>query len=579
MLPDGKGVFMRANVTHRLLALGLAGIMALGLAACGQASAPAATSGGAEEAAQAGGEEAAPGEVSEIYWYSTVAGFGPANWKTESSPALDYMRDELGITINLEQPPTDATTKLGLMVASNDLPDVISVADSDSMKMLIDSGKIWDMQTFLETYDPESHLLKDFPEDIKASHYNTYGGWYSYPSHMESADNRKNFPPDAQVWIDIVEKGTNMAIMFNTNVMDAIGITPEDVSTESGFYEACQKVVDSGYAVDGQTVLPVVFHADTWINQSLDAAIASNFGVMPVDEEGHYRHKELDPAYKAALKFANNLVQKGYLDVNTLIIDEAALKTYLEPEAVFCWIGNQAQINKEGTGWTSFGPILADNGAMPAEAINMSAGNGWIQTVVSKDAKNPEKIAKWLSWASSREGLLVNYYGIEGENYQIDDNGIVTYTDEQAQWRADNYNNNILLWAFANTSFERNTEPVPDPDSNRGHEAVCMTAMGVYEGTYIYDQSLLDFARGNVVEPSSDLGIAKSQIDSYLESQKAKIVSAADDAAFEKEYQAMIDTLISYNVEALDAEYDKVLQSNYEAYGKTIEYKNAAIYN
>lgn len=184
-------------------------------------------------------------------------------------------------------------------------------------------------EVFPGTYDPDSHLLKDFPEDIKQALTDTYGGWYSYPSHMESKDNREVFPPDDQVWIDVVEKGSNMCIMFNKEIMDALGITREDVQTEDGFYAACEKVKTSGYQVDGQSVLPVVLQCNLWINSSLDGIVAWNFGAVPVDENGNYRHTELSPGYKNGLKFLNNLVQDGYLDVNTLTIDETALKPIL----------------------------------------------------------------------------------------------------------------------------------------------------------------------------------------------------------------------------------------------------------
>ena len=43
------------------------------------------------------------------------------------------------------------------------------------------------------------------------------------------------------------------------------------------------------------------------------------------------------------------------------------------------------------------------------------------------------------------------------------------------------------------TSFERHTEPVPDPTSNRGVEIALMPAFGKEETTYIYDSSLIDF--------------------------------------------------------------------------------------
>ena len=210
--------------------------------------------------------------------------------------------------------------------------------------------------------------------------------------------------------------------------------------------------------------------------------------------------------------------------------------------------------------------------------VNQSAGTGWIQTLVSKDCKNPEKIAKLLSWASSQEGLLLNYYGIEGTDYTIDEKGIVTKTEEGKKKLAEEYDNNVLMWPFANTSFERNTEPVPDPTSNRGVEVALMPAFGNYKDTYIYDDSLLGFKNSTVIEPSSDLGIKLSQIKTYLESQKAKIVTAASDEAFEKEYQNMLDTLDQYEITAIDEEYNKVYQEYCEKKGNKIEDINAGLY-
>ncbi|MCM1121627.1 MAG: extracellular solute-binding protein [Ruminococcus flavefaciens] len=539
---------------------------------------------GTQDSTQAGATQQesgqADGGTNEIYWFSDVSGWGPetANWSTEESPATEYMRDNLGITLKIEQPPTDASTKLGLMIASNDLPDLMSITDQDIYKQLVEADKVWDMQTFLETYDPDSHLLEDFPADIRQALTDTYGNWYSYPSHMESANNRENFPPDDQLWVDVVEKGSNSCIMLNKDIMDALGITQEDVSTESGFYAACEKVKASGYQVDGQSVLPVVLHWNVWIDSSLDSIIAWNFGALPVDENGKYRHTELSPGYKNALKFLNTLVQKGYLDVNTLTIDETAGKTYLDAKRVFCWIGNQAQQDKANMPWVSYGPILADNGAKPVMPIDMSAGTGWIQTLVSKDCKNPEKIAELLSWASSEEGLMVNYYGAEGTDYTIDENGVVTRTEDGLKNYAEMYDSNVLLWPFANTSFERHTEPVPDPASNRGVEVSLMPAFGKYEGTYIYDASLLGFTNSTVIEPSSDLGIKLSQVDNYLESQKAKIVTASDDSTFEKEYQSMIDTLNEYSITDIDAEYDKVYQEYCGKKNSSIEDVNAGLY-
>lgn len=571
---------MKRNAAKRLIALALAAASVMSFTACD--SGTTSSTGGAASTggdAQSAGDSSS-GETTEIYWFSDVSGWGPAtaNWTTDTSPAIDYMRDEIGITLNIEQPPTDAATKLGLMIANNSLPDLMSITNSDVYKELVAADMVWDMQEFLETYAPDSHMLEDFPEDIKGALTDTYGGWYSFPSHMESADNRENFPPDDQIWVDVVEYGDNGCIMFNKDIMDALDITEEDVSTQSGFYAACEKVKNSGYQVDGQSVLPVVLHWNLWIGTSLDGILAKNFGAVPVDADGNYTHLELTPGYKEALNFVNDLIINGYLDVNTLTIDETAGKTYLDAKRVFCWIGNQAQQDKTNMPWVSYGPILADNGARPVQGINQAASTGWIQTLVSKNCKAPEKIAELLTWASSREGLLINYYGIEGVDYTIDDAGIVTRTEEGTTTYAEVYDNNVLLWPFANTSFERNTEPVPDPTSNRGVEVSLMPALGKYENTYIYDSSLLGFENSAVLEPSSDLGLQLSQADTYLESQKAAICTAATKEEFESQYQAMIDQLNAYSIIAIDEAYNEVYQQYCEDFGDSIEDVNADLY-
>lgn len=569
---------MKIQYMKKVMAAAMAGIMAAGMLACGSPAGETTPQG--EQVETAGGGQAAAGET-EVYWFSDVTGWGPAGWEkgVTTSPLLDAVREKTGITFNIEQPPTDADTKLGLMIASNDLPDMISLTDADTIKQLIQSGKVWPMEEFLQQYDPESHLLTDFPEDIKNAVIYKYGGWYSLPSHMCSNDNRTTNPPSSQVYVDNVTKGHNSAIMFNQTIMDELGITQEDVQTEKGFYAACEKVKNSGYTVDGQSVFPVMLHANQWIEQSLDAIVAENFGVVPVDADGNYRHLEMNPGYKQALKFVNNLVQNGYLDINSLTIDEAAMKTYIEGGRVFCWIGNPAQSGKKETvPFISFGPILADNGARPVAPITLQAGSGWIQTFISKDCVNPEQIAKMLSFVTSREGMFFNEYGTEGVDYTLDDQGIAARTEEGSRRFETEYKKNIALWPFSNTDFAWSTQAPPLEGTNDAAYNQISTAIGKYKDTYIYDVDLLSFRDGNVIEPSSDLGIKLSQVKSYLESQKAKIVSAPTEDTFEKEYNGMIDTLKGYSIGEIDAAYNERLQKNYEVWKETIDNVNAGLY-
>ena len=51
--------------------------------------------------------------------------------------------------------------------------------------------ELYDMQEFLEKYDPDSWLLEGYPEDHKQALIDRFGGWYSLASHIETADNRR----------------------------------------------------------------------------------------------------------------------------------------------------------------------------------------------------------------------------------------------------------------------------------------------------------------------------------------------------------------------------------------------------
>lgn len=568
----------------RIVTGAMAGILMIGMVGC---SNPANNNSVKEDEASSSSSEKSQTQVQsqtfdnvDITWFSDVSGWGPSGWSsgTVTSPLLDAVKEDYGISFTFEQPPTEAATKLGLMIASDDLPDMITLSDGESIKQLIDSGKVWTMEEFYETYDPESHIVNNFPEDIKQAVIRKFGDWYSFPSHQESKDSREIYPITSEKFVDNVTKGRNTSIMFNRTLMEALNITEEDVRTEAGFYEACKKVKESGYTVDGQSVMPVVLQHEGWIGSSLDGIISATFGVVPVDGEGNYRRIEMNPGYKSALKFVNTLIRNEYLDMNTLTIDETALNTYLDAGRVFCWIGNPAQNgNKQDIPFESFGPILAENGAQPVTGVNLMAGSGWLQTFISKSCKNPEQVAKAFTFMTGKEGLFLNQYGIEGEDYTVE-GGIVTRTESGEQKWVNTYKNNMWLWPINNTDFEWSTAANPEQGSSDYAHWQTSTAMGRYENTYIYDIALFSFETGNYLDPASDLGIKEAQIKNFLESQKGKIVSAQSDDAFEKEYQNMIDTLTKYAVEEIASTYNELFKENCEAQQETVENVNFDIY-
>ena len=518
-----------------------------------------------------------------IDWFSDVSGWGPANWNgAETSPLMDSVKEKFDAVFAIEQPATDAATKLALMIATNDLPDLISITNSDTIAQLIESGYVWPIDDFMQEYLPESHLLKDFPEDVKQAVENAYGDFWFFPSHMDSVDHRETYPLCSEVYVNNVVYGQNNCIMFNTEIMDALGITQEDVQTQSAFMETLKKVAESGYTVDGEPIVVATMNANLW-QSSLNGAMKDSFGVVPVDKDGNYRHIEMNPGFKDVLKFTNDMVREGYMDLNLLTLDENALITYIDAGRVFCWFGNPAQTDLGKAHMTSFGPILADSGAVPVIGLNSLAGTGWIKTFVSRNCEDPETLARVLDFVTSEEGLWLNYYGVEGEDYTVQENGTMVRTEEGLERYHDVYIDNIWLWPFNDTDFFWCTTPGPDEqqDGANGSDlafSIACSALGRYPTTYIYNSGLLVTVDSRPLEASSDLGIKYTQIENYLESQKAKIISAASDEEFEAEYQNMIDTLNSYDIADVDAALNEYLQEACQQYDQKIENPNAEIF-
>jgi putative aldouronate transport system substrate-binding protein len=509
----------------------------------------------------------------EVTTYNYFAQYtGSDNWDTEQGFA-SYVLDTFGLEFVIDNPAEDAMTNLGLMLATGELPEMMSLSDPTMREELIASGEVWDLQELFETYLPDSWILQNFPADVKSELIARDGGWYCFPSHMETKDNRVNYPPNSEFWADLVDFGSNSCVAFNDDIIEALDIDTTKLNSEEGVLEVLELVANSGYTTpDGEAVMPVLSNGSSY-QGFIESSFGWSFGALPVDAEGNYQSVYLSEGYKQALKFTNTITTNGWLDTNTLTLDDTATIAYLSSGRAFMYFGNQTLISlEEITNYTSYGPIYAANGAQPTFPKVKVAGTGWLQTLVAKDAEYPEKLAAFIDFMARPEGLFMHFYGTEGEDYNIDENGAVVMTEsgqaKRDEYETSTYNN---LWAFANTSFERHTEKVPAEGEIRAVEKQLMTAYAKDDGVYIYNQSLLNFPE-TTIDPTSDLGIAETQIDNYIESQVGAIIIADD---FESEYQAMIDQLNDYGIEDIDAAYDVVYKELCERYDDTIENVNA----
>lgn len=502
--------------------------------------------------------------------YCDVDWWRPAAWSTESGTITGGITEKTGVALKTTVPLQDADKQLSLMLLEDELPDLISVVDSTVIGQITSSGKVWELEEFLEKYCPGSHLLKEFPEDVKRALIKRDGAWYAYPSHINSADARKIWEPCDSYYEDLVNYSDNNAIMWNRSLLEQLGISLEELSTEEQVIAAWKKAKESGITADGETIIPLLIDGSEYWDPTVKY-LQYTFGAEYIDEDGNYRDIILSPESRHALSFLNMAYREGYLEAEQVNYTNAAVKQKIASGNVLCFIGNIANTKLDATKWVSSGAILSSEGKKPVLGKNLLGGTGWIQTFISKDCENPKKIAEFLDYMTGEEGMRGWYLGRQGEHYSVGEDGLFMQTEEQAMLKSDYYETGVAVWwMFENTCWNRSVLAPPEESSQLAQEDAIKMAFGKDENTVVYNSAPLELY-SSLLADDSGLKETEEALTRLKQTWISRIVLAESDAEFEKEYTSMVNALYAQGIAGTDAQKNRVFQENQQEMGIRLE--------
>ncbi len=366
----------------------------------------------------------------EITLFCDVEFWDAPAWDISENSITGKISKETGAVVEVVDAMEDADRQLSMLLANDQLPDIVSVTDETVISQLITSGKVWKMEEFLKKYKPDSHLLKDFPEDIKYELIKRDGDWYSYPSHMSSPDNREKWKP-SKFYQQEVESSWSLVIMWNKALLQELGLNIQELKSEEQVLKAFEK---AKYAktTDGESMIPLLVDGEFCREYTLQF-LASSFGAEYIDQDGNYMDYYRQPEMKDALSFLNKAVREGYAMPEQLVYENNRVKKCLKEENVLCFIGNVANSGIDGEMWESSGAILSDTGETPVYMQNLRRTTGWLNTFISKDCESPKEAAKLLDYMTSDAGQMIWVYGTEGVHYTLNDNQIYISPKEKRE--------------------------------------------------------------------------------------------------------------------------------------------------
>ena len=382
------------------------------------------------------------------------------------NPAYKWIEDNFGVTFSWDILVGDKDQKIGVLIASDDLPDLVEV-DSEKFQ---GAGKLRDLKPLVEKYGP--NLMK---------HYSS--AWLK----MIDQDSEKDASGK------IVKE--HIYSLPNYGVID--GIPSDTYYNQNGWWVQKKVLKEAGYpkiktideyfnlledyykkhptTEDGSPTIPFSIITADW--EAFDLWNPPQFlGGNPNDGNGHvvneggkYKYYDIftDANAKRWFKLANGYFQRGLIDPASFTDNRDQYYAKIAQGRVLGMFiqGWQFMGEPEQTLWTAGKddctyaplPVVFDETFKPhyrdRSLPNLQRGYGI--TVKCPEAKAIE-IIKFMDKMLEEENQKVLYWGFEGVDYQIDADGSVTgtkgaayRTDKQRNDQRDpNYlnKNRALLW-------------------------------------------------------------------------------------------------------------------------------------
>lgn len=433
---------MRVN-SRRIISGVLVAVLAVGLGAGGRYSDSASVSAGeddgsTEQEQMLPGWQKDAGDPVTLDWYVNYSWF-VSGWG--SNLVSQTITEETGVNINFITPMGNEEEKLNTLIASDTLPDLITLGWWEPQVMdMIQNGMVYPLNELAELYDPYFFEVAD--PAVLEWYTNPDGNIYGYP-------NSSYTPEDVEENDNIA---SNQTFLVRKDIYEAIG--SPDMTTPEGFHDAVVKATEMFPDINGKELIPVGAHLfDETGCVSFDKYL-QNFLAIPYEKDGQYYDRYTDPEYITWLKMFRQLNEEGYLLDDIFVDQRTQMSEKLEEGRYFCMIYQRTDIaDQEKILYTNDpdsiyiavdGPKNSngDDPILPTMGIN-----GWTITLISKNCEAPDRAIELMSYMMSEHGQKIISLGVEGVTYDIVDGRTVIREEVAAILNSDRETYNEIYGA------------------------------------------------------------------------------------------------------------------------------------
>lgn len=507
------------------------------------------------------------GNDDEIHTFHYFDAAAPGDDLNTADTTLGKMfEEETGVNFDIEYIVGDVNQKIGTMVASGEYPELLNAEQSTDE--VIDAGGFVPLNDLIEEYGPNiKETYGPYLEMMKKSDGNIYvipagaGHGYAKPSK-----------PDQAAW------------WIKREVLKEMDYPHPKTLDE--FFDIIEAYVEDNPTMNDANTIGFTALADDWrffsfSNQPMHLAGYPNDGGSFIDMETQeatvYNDKE---ETKRWLKKMNEINDKGLFDQETFTQDYDEYLAKISSGRVVGFFDYRWQVGEaldsleldddpysEYMGFPIVfdedikGQYLDPSGFMAQPGLGITTGTS---------EEDQIRIIKFLDYLAEEETQKLVTWGIEGETYEVDDDGRFYRTEEQiaktddTEFR-DEFGFSTFEWNWLRKTGEFSdgnaVEPPTQPEvielSYDDGDQEFLDAYGIETFTEIFpepDERPWFPAHDASIETGSDAQLYEQQLDDLMKLEFPNIVFA-DPSDFEEKWNIFKEEFSELPYEA----YEKVM--------------------
>lgn len=414
---------------RKVVSLMLVSAMVAGmLAGCGSDSGS--SKGGSSTETGSAAEASSSGETADdkspiTFEYFNADGKN-GNW---DNPVAKAITEATGVTLDVSYPVAsqgDAKEDVALMIANDEYPDMIYAKGSATD--LYQAGALIDMTDLIEKYGPNIKKM--------------------YGAEMEKLKWSQDDPGIYQLSYAGVNQKT---LTTGGSCQIQWAALKENDYKYPKTLDEYEKMIKSYLAAhpkteDGLDMIGITMSASDWHwmitlgnPAGLIADASPDNGQWIIDDEYNVHYKHVTDEEKEYFKWLCRMYNEGILDPNfatqtddDYIAKVASGRVVAITDAEWHYSQCEATLVTDGkVDQTYVGlPVTLREDQVEKALLYQGTTVGW-GIGITKSCEDPVRAIKFLDYLCSDEGQILYHWGIEGENYFLDDNGQPYRTDEE----------------------------------------------------------------------------------------------------------------------------------------------------